>query len=457
MRVKEVAVILLAWIFGLYLLNMVCLLIVAIREVRKPTKALFWLTISLALPVIGFLFYLITSNPVSISGERLTSPLIKQDTLPRSFNFSTSGIAHALQPLSVHGLQAGRVQVLANGIRTYDKLIESLQNAHSTIDMEYFIYRDDQIGRRITDMMIKQSAAGVQIRFIRDGWGSRQFPKDQIIQMMNAGIECRTMFPLRFPWVLSNLTYRNHCKIVVIDGKEAFTGGINVGYEYTGLKPDVGFWRDTHVRIAGGVAGDLQVIFDSHWNIASPERVKMTIQQKRKLEDTPSRKIALPNFICITQASHSVDITTPYFVPDVDIIMALKTAVMRGVRVRLLVASQNDFSTLIVAPASRTCYGELLEAGVDIYQYNKGMLHAKLMVIDKEIAVVGTANYDTRSFRLDYEVCEVIYSTDVVRELTEQFNYDLTNSVALKIDDLRLRSVTQRIIEQGARLLSPML
>ena len=499
------------WIISLCLLNTVCLLIVAIREVRRPSKALFWLTISLVLPFIGFLFYLITSSPVSISRERLTSPHDKLDTFPRSFSDSTSVIAHSLQPLSVHGLQASRVQVLENGSRTYNKLIESLQNAQSTIDMEYYIYRDDQIGRHITDALIKRSTAGVRIRFLRDGWGSRQFPKDQIIQMMDAGIKCRTIFPLRFPWVLSNLTYRDHCKNVVIDGKEAFTGGINVGYEYTGLKQDVGFWRDTHVRIVGEVANDLQAIFASHWNIASPERMKMTTQRKRKTKDTPSHKIALPSsafsgwstewnyeigtidgtnidtdpnidtlqeaylqtvegnpgiptqiiretyFICLTQATQSIDIYTPYFVPDGDIIMALKTAVLRGVRVRLLVASQKDLSTLIAGLASRTYYGELLEAGVDIYQYNKGMLHAKVMVIDKEIALVGTANYDIRSFRLDYELCEVIYSADVARELTEQFEYDLTNSVALQIDDLSQRSVTQRIIEQGARLLSPML
>jgi len=502
--------ILLNWILGLYLLNTVFMLFVAISEVRKPAKALFWLTISLILPVIGFVVYLITSNPVSIRRERLTSPQNKSDMLPDSFSHSASIIAYALRHLTVHGLRSGRVQVLANGIKTYERLNESIKYAQSTIDLEYYIYRDDQIGRQITDLLIERAAAGVSVRFMRDGWGSRQFSKHQITRMLEAGIECRTIFPLRFPWILSNISYRDHCKNAVIDGKEAFTGGINIGYEYTGLKPDVGFWRDTHVRLIGEVAVDLQAIFDGHWNIASPERVK--IQPKRKASDKLSRNISSSNrtalygmstewnyevgtmdginlvtitntdalnsayvqtlegnpeipteviretyFIGLTQATQTIDITTPYFVPDEDIIMAMKTAIARGVRVRLLASNQKDLSTLIVGQASRTYYGELLEAGVSIYLYNNGMLHAKVMIIDGEIAAVGAANYDIRSFRLDYEVCEMIYSVDVAKELTEQFEYDLTHSIALRVENLSQRSPAQRVLEQGARLLSPFL
>jgi cardiolipin synthase len=509
------------WILWLYLLNMFLMLTIAIREVRKPANALNWLTINLIFPFIGFGLYLSASHPVRIRRERLTSPHNKSDKLPDSFSRTASVIAHALRHLTVHGLRTGRVQVLKNGIETYEKLIESIRNAKRTIDMEYYIYRDDQIGRLITDLLIERSSAGVQVRFLRDGFGSRQFPRRQIVRMMNAGIECRTFFPVRFPWVLlSNWNYRDHCKIVVIDGKEAFTGGINVGYEYTGLKPDVGFWRDNHVRIMGEVAADLQAVFDAHWSIASPERMK-TRTRNKKVEDTlkpiqsprhilqnttqpgrasladwstewgvelgtmdgssddttpntetlqeayvqtlegnpgiPTQIIRQSYFICLTQATRTIDITTPYFVPDADIIMAIKTAVARGVRVRLLVPRQMDLTTMIVGAASRTYYGELLEAGVHIYLYNKGILHGKLMIIDGEISVVGAANYDMRSFRLDYEVCEVLYSANVARELTEQFEHDLTDSELLKIEDLRNRSLSQRILDQGARLLSPLL
>jgi phosphatidylserine/phosphatidylglycerophosphate/cardiolipin synthase-like enzyme len=507
------------WILGLYLVNTVFMLVVAIREVRRPAKALNWLAIGLILPVIGFGLYLITTNPMRIRRDRLTSPRNELDTLPDSFSRSASVIAHALRHLTVHGLRVAQVQILTNGIETYEKLIESMQNAQRTIDLEYYIFRDDQIGRCITDLLIERASAGVRVRFLRDGWGSRQFPRRQIIRMMDSGIECRTFFPMRFPWVMSNLNYRDHCKIVVIDGKEAFTGGINVGDEYTGLKPNVGFWRDTHVRIVGEATVDLQAVFDDHWNLASPERMKTRTRWNSKAEDNrkpiqgpmqilqniappgrdalsglsvewgaelgtmngtgvdtvpstealqkayvqtlegnpgiPTQVIREAFFICLTQATQTIDITTPYFVPDADIIMSIKTAVARGVRVRLLVPRHVD--PKIVGPASRTYYGELLEAGVHIYLYNKGILHAKLMIIDKEIAEVGAANYDMRSFRLDYEVCEVLYSADVARELTEQFERDLTDSVPLRIEDLRQRSRSQRIIDQGARLFSPLL
>lgn len=173
--------------------------------------------------------------------------------------------------------------------------------------------------------------------------------------------------------------------------------------------------------------------------------------------EIPTQVIREAYFICLTQAAQTIDITTPYFVPDVDIITAIKAAVARGVRVRLLVPHKMECTTVIVGAASRTYYGDLLEAGVNIYLYKKGILHAKLMVIDGEIAEVGTANYDMRSFRLDYEVCEIFYSTDVARELTEQFERDLTNSVPLCIEDLRQRSRLRRILDQGARLISPLL
>nr|WP_269758455.1 phospholipase D-like domain-containing protein [Thalassobacillus sp. C254] len=360
----------------------------------------------------------------------------------------------------------------------------------------------------MTDLLIERALDGVYIRFVRDGWGSKKLSKTQIIRMMDAGIECRTIFPLRFPRIFSTLNNRDHCKIVVIDKKEAFTGGINIGFEYTGLKPGVGYWRDTHVRITGEASADLQRIFEAHWNIASPERMRERSRMKTKTEKDRSRIIPststnlssmtelstelgtidrkdansvpigekthhafvqtfegnpeIPTpvireayFTALIQATKTIDITTPYFVPDQDILMGLKTAVARGVRVRLLVPRKVNQKP--VEYASFTFYGELLEAGVQIYLYNKGMLHAKSMVIDEEVTEIGAANYDMRSFRLNYEVCEFIYSKDVARDLTEQFEQDLCDSVPLRMDDLLQRSPSQRLIQQGARLLFPLL
>jgi len=489
------------WLLWLYLLNTVLMLIVAIREVRKPATALNWLVICLVLPVVGFAFYLISANPGRIRHEKLTSHHNESDNLPESLSRSASVIFHALQCYSVQGLQHGQVQILNNGIPTYEALAKSIQNAQKTIYLEYYLFRNDQIGIRITDLLIERASAGVKVRFLRDGWGSRKFPQSQLKKMMEAGIECRTIFPLRFLGIFSVMNYRDHCKIVVIDGKEAFTGGINIGYEYTGLKPDVGFWRDIHVRILGEPAVDLQKVFLAHWNNASPERIGIRTTRNSKADfqaalagsgaewaselgtmngsdsDIASNQAALHEasvqtieenpgiptqvirevyFHFLTQASDTIDIATPYLLADADIIMAMKTAVARGVRVRLLVPQQVDPATWIAGAASRTYYGELLEAGVQIYLYNKGMLHAKLIVADGQIAGIGSANYDMRSFRMQYEVCEVMYSAQLAQELTEQFQNDLQDSTPLRLEDLQKRSLVQRIFDQGARLLSPL-
>lgn len=482
------------------------MLIIAIREVRRPAVALNWLTISFIFPIISFVFYFITSKSLRINRKKLISPHNESDKLPESFGESARGIAQALKLLTVNGIREGKVKVLINGIKTYDQLMESIRNAKETIDLEYYIYRDDQIGKGITDLLIDRALNGVRIRFVRDGLGSRKLSKKQIRQMMDAGIECRTIFPLRFPWIFSTLNNRDHCKIVVIDNKEAFTGGINVGDEYAGLKPEVGFWRDTHLKIVGEASADLQRIFEAHWKIASPERMrerlmKTKTERKEGFINTPSTSTnlssittewstelgnkgtepvpiseqthqtyvqtfegnpAIPTpivretyFIALTQATKTIDITSPYFVPDEDIIMGLKTAVARGVQVRLLVPRK--VNQKLVERASFTFYGELLEAGVQIYLYNKGMIHAKTMVIDEEVAEVGAANYDMRSFRLNYEVFEFLYSKDVARVLTEQFEQDLNDSVPLQMEDITQRSPSQRLIEQGARLLFPLL
>lgn len=448
-----------------------------------------------------FAFYLISANPGRIRHEKRSSHHNESDKLPESLSRSASVIFHALQRFSVQGLQHGQVQILKNGIPTYEALAKSIQKARKTIYLEYYLFRNDQIGKRITNLLMERASAGVRVRFLKDGWGSRKFPQSQLKKMMEAGIECRTIFPLRFLGIFSILNYRDHCKIVVIDGKEAFTGGINIGYEYTGLKPNVGFWRDTHVRIIGEPAIDLQGVFSAHWNNASPERMGTRATQKSKADfrdalagsgaewasdlgaiegnnpDTDSNRTTLHKasvltieenpgiptqvirevyFNFLTQASDTIDITTPYLLPDADIVMAMKTAVSRGVRIRLLVPGQSDPSTLIADAASRTYYGELLEAGVQIYLYKKGMLHAKLIVADGQIAGIGSSNYDMRSFRMQHEVYEVMFSAELAQELTEQFQNDLHDSTPLLLEDLQKRSLGQRIFDQGARLLSPL-
>ena len=188
------------WIYRLFLFNTIFMLIIAIREVRRPAVALNWLTINFIFPVIGFIFYLITSNPLRINRRRrLTSPHKQQDTLTNSFGRSARVIAQALNHLTVDGIRDGQVQLLINGIKTYEKLMESIQNAKKTIDLEYYIFRDDQIGKRIMDLLIERALEGVQIRFIRDGWGSRKVCKNSDSSDDGRRNRLQDHFPITLP------------------------------------------------------------------------------------------------------------------------------------------------------------------------------------------------------------------------------------------------------------------
>jgi cardiolipin synthase len=492
------------WLGWLYLFNVLLMIIIAIREVRRPVTALTWLMVSLIIPIIGFMIYLSTSRPMQMKEIKQRSA-IDSDPLPATFSQTAITIAHSLRQISVNGLKKSKVRLLINGIETYESLMKSIENAQKTIELEYYIFRNDHIGEAIINLLMERSISDIQVRFMIDGWGSRKLPKSVIRKLMDAGVECRTFYPLRFPWSVTNWNYRNHCKNVIIDEREAFTGGINIGDEYSGKKPDIGFWRDTHVRIVGEAVEDITMVYNTHWEIASKEPNNKTgkknnIDKEKLVKETDKSKASLTRwsaewaaelgtidtshqddqsgyeaytqtfegnpgiptqaireayFVCITQANHTIDISTPYFLPDVAIMMALKTAVSRGVRVRLLVPREVD--SMLVELASQTFYGELLDAGVQIYLYNKGVMHAKQMIIDDDIVLLGAANYDMRSFRLNLELCEIFYSSELTAQLHRQYEEDIENSVLLHTEELAQRSKIQRIKEQGARVFLPLL
>jgi phosphatidylserine/phosphatidylglycerophosphate/cardiolipin synthase-like enzyme len=395
-------------------------------------------------------------------------------------------------------------RVFHDGDQAFAALFSSLQNAKATIDIEFFIVRYDHVGQRLVQTLCDKAASGVRVRFLRDGVGSLRFPRKAIQAMQRHGIECRTFFPLKFPWLTPQLNHRDHCKIVVVDGKEAFVGGINIGDEYTGHKPGVGPWRDTHMQLLGEEAArQLQAVFNMNWGVATPDagtRAHPRTRQKGRagqlqsrpslpslagewagelapvpeesplpstdwlhgltqtVEGGPDRRIETVRnlfFTSITQAEHSVDITTPYFVPDTDLMTALKAAVHNGVRVRLLIPRQPDHK--LVGLASRSFYEDLLAAGVHVFLYEGAVLHAKIMTVDGEFSVIGAANYDARSFRLSCEVCQAVYSRQLAAALSDQFERDLRQARPLTREWLEGRSRWEVGKERAARLLAPLL
>ena len=289
-------------------------------------------------------------------------------------------------------------------------------------------------------------------------------------KMETVGIEVRPFFPVVLPFISSKSNYRNHRKIVVIDGTVAFTGGINVGDEYMGKDKMFGFWRDTHLLVRGEAVSELQLIFLQDWYYMTGERL-FTPYYMKPLEvmeeatggvqiiasgpDEPHETMKSLYFGLITEARSSVYIASPYLIPDEDLMTALKTAAMSGIDVRILLPSFPDHK--VVFYASRSYFDDLLLAGVKIYEYNKGFMHSKVIVVDDAIATIGTANMDLRSFHLNFEVNAFLYGTNSVHELTRDFYEDFSNSSQVERSVFIQRSFSQRLIESISRLFSPLL
>lgn len=506
------------FVAGIYLVNTLLLIAIALKEVERPVRALLWMALDVLLPLVGFVVFLLLSIPLGIKRQGFdeapaTHAAAATNGTGTTGDFSScragngdlsTRLANAMYQMTGSQPLSGQVQVLTNGHETYAALLRSLESAQLSIDIEYYIFRADTVGRLIIDTLIERALAGVQIRFLRDGLGSRGFPKSILLEMAAVGIECKSLFPLRFPWLTKTLNHRDHCKIVVVDNSEGFVGGINIGDEYLGAKSAIGPWRDTHLRLLGEPVRDLIKIFQANWGIATADAIHLpanthanrqtpaqaegydaqrqkahlqraqaqnkhlyeSLQQKQldlaplfgcRIQtiqsgpDTSVQSIQELFFLGLTLATSTVDVTTPYFAPDSDIVAALKSAARRGVRVRLLLPVKVDHK--LIALATRTYYRELLESGVKIYLYNKGVLHAKVMIVDGELAMVGAANFDMRSFSLNYEVCEVIYHTGVTEDLLLQFNRDLQHAGELTLSQTEGKPLGTRIAEKGARIL----
>jgi phosphatidylserine/phosphatidylglycerophosphate/cardiolipin synthase-like enzyme len=487
----------------LYIMNLFALIFIAVREVHRPSQALTWVMIGAVLPFVGPLMYFAMARPLRVKRKGV-APAAKSDLhLPDELPPSAYNIARTVSHMINLAPLRGEVQVLTNGREKFPALMKSLQSAKKSIDMEYFIFRDDDIGKTVMDILVERARKGVQIRLLVDGVGSRKLSKSAIQRLQQEDIECRRFFPITTQWLSPTLNHRDHNKIVVIDGREAYVGGINIGNEYLVGTPKFGPWRDTHIRLIGECVQQLSRVFEVNWQVGTPqhtgkpktEPVRLRARRASSLvmgewaaelltdtdlpahrsqardpenrlvhaymqtvESGPDREVpAIRNlfFLCLNQATSSIDITTPYFVPDGDILRALKMAIQRGVKVRLLIPKKPDHR--IVELASRTYYEELLNSGLEIYHYEGGLLHAKVMVVDGEVSVVGAANFDLRSFRLNYEVSEVIYSRDIARQLTDQFERDLTKSVRLTLDEVRNKTSVQKFIDRGARVLSALI
>jgi len=333
--------------------------------------------------------------------------------------------------------------------------------------MEYYIFENDNIGNQIKEILIQKAAAGVKVLFIYDDFGSRGIRDGFVRELREGGVEAFPFYKIWFIALSNRTNYRDHRKIIVIDGCIGFVGGINVSDRY--INPTKPYWRDTHVMIKGPGVYYLQYLFICDWNFCSGKKLpiipeyfcstktkgKAIVQIAASGPDSDNPIIMFSLMQTISMAKEELLITSPYFIPGDTILNAICAAAMSGVKIKLLVPLKSD--SALVNAAARSYYNEILEAGAEIYLYKKGFVHAKTMVADGQLAIIGTANMDHRSFELNFEVNSMIYDTAIAQQLKQAFLNDLKDSVQINAKTWAKRTLFRQLPEKLCRLFSPLL
>lgn len=471
---------------GISAVTVIVLSIIIILENRNPTRTMAWILVLIFLPVVGIFLYLyIGQNHRKKKTfikkrkqdyrvlKRLLDTQITFTQFGKFFKKNFNDARAKMVPLILRNGDSpitfnNEVKILKNGAQTFTEMLKAIEDAQDHVHMEYFIIKDSEIGRKFQRALIRKVKEGVEVRLIYDAVGSWQLKEDYLEPMRKAGVQIEVFLPVTLPFFGSRLNYRNHRKILVVDGKVGFTGGINIGDEYLGRDKKMGFWRDTHVKILGEANYVLQTIFLKDWYFVRNEALddpryfpRQGYQGEKGVQILSSgpdmywHTIQQAYFTAITAARKSVYITTPYLVPDEGILMALKTAGLRGVDVRILLPSVADHRTVFWA--SKSHFKELLDAGVKIYQYQKGFVHSKIIMTDDQVTSIGTANFDNRSLELNFELNAFIYDEKITKRVKGDFFEDLRESKRIYLEEYEKRSTTSRIKESAARLLSPIL
>ncbi|MEZ5312630.1 MAG: cardiolipin synthase [Thermoanaerobaculia bacterium] len=379
---------------------------------------------------------------------------------------STEGAALAGERLAkLPYLGGNEVELLVDGRATFDSVLAGIDRAARFVLVQFYIVHDDGLGRELRDHLVARARAGVKIHFLYDEIGSSDLPSSYLESLREAGVDARAFNTTKGVGNRFQLNFRNHRKIVVVDGTEGWVGGHNVGDEYLGKDPGIGPWRDTHVRIAGPAALGLQLSFveDWHWatgDLLELEWIPTTCGRSSVLilPSGPADRLETASLMyqeAIHAASNRIWIASPYFVPDDGVVSALHLAALRGVEVRLLIPERSD--NRVVDAAAESFLDPLLASGIEIYRSRGGFLLSKHFLVDDIAAGVGTANLDNRSLRLNFEVTAIVVDAGFASRVARMFEADLERSVRVRPEDLEGRSFFRRAFTRAALLFSPVL
>lgn len=452
--------------------------VLAITRGHGVDGTLAWIFAILAFPGVGAIAYLLLASPSikrTTRRKKMTIAALRK-AVPKGFspemlkNMPAASIMRMAYQLTYLVPKAGNeIEILSGNETAFEHIESALKAAKKSIWAEYYIIQHDETGKRFMDILAAKAKEGIEVRLLYDALGSMSIDAEALKRIQAAGGKVEAFLPLnpfRRKW---SAHLRNHRKIIVVDNQVGFMGGMNVGDEYSGSgrkKSDQRF-RDTHMSIRGPAVGDLALIFAEDWTFAAEEPLELPPYPpeypgaKSVVSIIPSgpdqefNANAFSYFSGIATAREKVYLTSPYFIPTDAIIRALISAAMRGVDVRLLVPRKNDIR--VVSSAGRAYYPELIRGGVRIYEYLPTMLHGKTMVVDTTWGIVGSANVDIRSFRLNFEIGAIIADQDIAKILEDKYVNDLANSEEITKAHISRRRFLQKLRYGTARLLSPLL
>jgi len=422
-----------------------------------PTLALIVVTVVATLVVV-----LLISNLTS--GEKKIEHKIERLYASSDPQFTRS-MGLLLGPPVVGG---NRFEALVNGDAIFPSMLDGIRSARHTITFETFIYWSGAIGEEIARALSDQARAGIAVHVLLDWVGSSKMHKHYLQMLREAGAE---VIQYHKPhWTgLGRMNDRTHRKLLVIDGRIGFTGGVGIADEWTGHAQDEKHWRDTHFRVEGPAVGQMQAVFMDNWVKATgnvlhgplyfPEIDAAGDGFAHVFSSSPSGgsdDMQLMYLMAITAATHSIDLSSAYFVPDKLTINAIVEATKRGVKVRVITPGKH-IDTHTVREASRACWGDLLEAGVEMYEYQPTMFHCKLMVVDEYLASVGSTNFDSRSFKLNDEANLNIYDSSFARQQRAIFDGDVARAKRITLEEWRRRPLSEKLLERAVALLDSQL
>jgi len=479
------------WISLLFVISIyafvIYLIIKTLLQNRNPVSTLSWVMVLILIPFLGIILYL-------LFGQRVTRRWIFRKLhfkeLQQMNQIVNSQINHIQSSTAIDDSYLlefrklitlllrknksfissnNHISIFHNGNDLYEEIYKDLEAATQFIHMQYYIFEDGVVADRIKDILIKKSQAGLNVILILDGIGSRKYSDASISALKENGVEVLIFRPVHFPTLTNKINHRNHRKIILIDGKMVYSGGINISDKYLISYQEKGFWRDTHLKIEGESVKMFQAIFLVDRYMISKhifkdlepffpdtqERKGAYVQIATNSPESDAANVLNAYFTAITTAKRSIKLVSPYFIPEDTLLMALKNAALGGVDIEIILPGITD--STFVQMSARSYVEQLLHDGIKVYFYQKGFIHAKILLVDEMFSMVGTANFDYRSLAHNFEVNTLIYDQAINADLEKQFEKDKQDADLIVLSQWRKRSIKNKLFESVARLTAPLM